>query len=101
MLLRWIRRRAHPRHLARGRSINVRESWALRRLEDNRRQHYRHECPHCGAQIISVCMPNSGWAHFEGVAGLGRVKHPCLHIGEGLSTRRDEHTLDLFANFAN
>lgn len=41
-------------------------------------------------------MPRGGWAHFEGGKGLTRIKHPCLHLGEGLSGRRDEKTPDLF-----
>lgn len=41
-------------------------------------------------------MPNRGWAHFEGAQGLTRVKHPCLHLGEGLSKKKDEETLELF-----
>ncbi len=36
------------------------------------------------------------WAHFESAKGLTRIKHPCLHIGEGLSQRRDRDTLELF-----
>ena len=44
----------------------------------------------------SVQMPNGGWAHFEQAKGLRRVKHPCLHRGEGLSRSRDDKTLDLF-----
>jgi hypothetical protein len=42
-------------------------------------------------------MPNGGWAHFEGAEGVERVKHPCMHLGEGLSKKRDEQTLELFA----
>jgi len=38
-----------------------------------------------------------GWAHFEGGEGLTRIKHPCLHLGEGLSRRRGEDTPDLFS----
>jgi hypothetical protein len=41
-------------------------------------------------------MKGGGWAHFEGAKGLGRVKHPCFHRGEGLGRRRDNETLDLF-----
>jgi hypothetical protein len=93
----WIRRRAHLRRLTRGRATYVRESWAFLRVEADRRSaRYRHECPDCGALIISVNMPNGGWAHFEGARGLTRVKHPCLHRGEGLSSNRDDQTPDLF-----
>jgi len=62
----------------------------------SRSQSYRHECPHCGAHIVSVRMPRGGWAHFEDAKGLGQVKHPCMHIGEGLSKRRDEETPNFF-----
>lgn len=41
-------------------------------------------------------MPNGGWAHFETGKGLSRIKHPCLHLGEGLSRTRDNNTPDLF-----
>lgn len=41
-------------------------------------------------------MKRGGWAHFEGAKGLGRIKHACLHRGEGLSRRRDKDTPDLF-----
>jgi hypothetical protein len=41
-------------------------------------------------------MKRGGWAHFESAKGLGRVKHPCFHRGEGLSRRRDSQTPDLF-----
>ena len=41
-------------------------------------------------------MPKGGWVHFEGGKGLTRIKHPCLHLGEGLGKRRDEDTPDLF-----
>ena len=94
---RWIRRRAHPRRLSGGGYTYVRESWAIQRSETKQRmRRYRHPCPRCGAQIISVNMPNGGWAHFEGMKGASRIKHPCLHIGEGLSRRRDDKTPDLF-----
>jgi hypothetical protein len=93
----WIRRRSHTRHLPNGRSTYVRDSWALYSYDTSRRRGpYRHECPYCGAQIISVNMPRGGWAHFEGARGLTRVKHPCLHLGEGLSRKRDNQTPDLF-----
>ncbi|WP_157063700.1 hypothetical protein [Phaeobacter sp. 11ANDIMAR09] len=57
---------------------------------------FRHACPECGAQIVSVKMKNNGWAHFEGGKGLGKIKHPCFDRGKGLSKRRDENTPDLF-----
>jgi hypothetical protein len=76
----------------------VRKTWVLQRSVVTRKGgSYRHPCPYCGASITSVNMPGGGWAHFEGAKGLRRVKHPCLHIGEGLSNKRDDQTADLFA----
>ena len=97
---RWTRRRGHNRRLRSGRLTYVRDSWVLRRLSEKRHQRYRHPCPHCGAEIISIHMPNRGWAHFEGKRGLTRVKHACMHPGEGLSRARDSETLDLFEEMA-
>ena len=94
---RWIRRRSHDRRSKMGRSISVRGTWELRSERSKRQaQAYRHSCPDCGAVIISVHMKRGGWAHFEGAKGLGHVKHPCLHRGEGLGRRRDGETPDLF-----
>lgn len=53
-----------------------------------------------GPHFIRVRMPNGGWVHFEGKDGLERMKHHCMHFGEGLSKKRDEQTLDLFAQQA-
>lgn len=93
----WIRRRAHTRRLLKGGATYVRANWALRCSKGvSKSGSYRHPCPHCGASVTSVHMPNGGWAHFEGGKGLGRVKHPCLHIGDGLSKKRDDQTGDLF-----
>lgn len=97
MKYRWIRRESHGRHLKSGRTTSVRETWELRavgRKQPN--QAYRHCCPDCGAFVVSVRMKRGGWAHFEGANGLGRIKHPCFHRGEGLSRRRDNETPDLF-----
>ena len=93
---RWIRRRAHYRALGGGRLTTVRESWALVEGAQKETRAYRHACPRCGTPIVSAHMPNGGWAHFEGGKGLTRVKHPCLHWGEGLSRKRDENTPDFF-----
>ncbi len=59
---------------------------------------FRHPCPRCGGEILSVHMPNGGWAHFEGGAGLSKVKHPCFDLGAGLGRQRDELTQDLFGD---
>lgn len=94
---RWIRRRSHGRRSKSGSTIFVRETWELRSERGERRaQTYRHPCPYCGASVISVHMKRGGWAHFEGAKGLGQVKHPCFHRGEGLSRRRGDDTPDLF-----
>lgn len=93
----WIRRRSHGRRSKSGGTTFVRETWELRPERGERiPQTYRHPCPHCGARVISVHMKHGGWAHFEGAKGLGRVKHPCFHRGEGLGRRRDSETPDLF-----
>jgi hypothetical protein len=80
----------------------VSATWELRPERSKRRaQTYRHSCPHCRAAVISVRMKRGGWAHFEGAKGLGRVKHPCFHRGEGLGRRRDNETPDLFDKLAS
>ena len=96
---RWVRRKSHVRHLRSGDTIFVRANWARydkNVYEKNRR--YQRQCPMCNARILTVHMPNGGWAHFEAAKGLTRVKHPCLHRGEGLPKGLDELTLDLFEN---
>lgn len=94
---RWTKRRSHIRRLPNGRTTSVRECAVFMPDGEGRAAaSYRHTCPQCGADLVSIRMPNGGWVHFEGQRGLGRVKHPCLHIGEGLSNRRDEQTPDLF-----
>jgi hypothetical protein len=101
MPVRLIRRRADARWLTNSRLAIVRESWVLISLgRSERGNSYRHPRPCCGSPKITVRMPNGGWAHFEGAEGLERVKHPCMHLGEGLSKKRDEQTLDLFAQQA-
>lgn len=100
MVPRWFRRRAHSRRLPNGGTTDVRESWVLLSSSNAKRQRsFRHQCPICGADVVTVRMPNGGSAHFEGAKGLYRIKHPCLHVGEGLSRVRDTNTLDLFENW--
>lgn len=98
MEARWTKRSAHMRRLPAEGSTFVRECWVLQCSDQTtaKDRAYRHPCPHCGAKIVSVHMPNGGWAHFEGASGLGSVKHPCLHRGEGLAKATDEKTGDLF-----
>lgn len=93
----WVRRRPHQRRSKSGRTTFVRGSWVFIPTRGQKaRSSYRHPCPKCGAGIVSVRMKQGGWAHFEGARGLGTVKHPCLHQGEGLSCRREEDMDDLF-----
>ena len=97
MALRFFRRRAHRRRLTHGKVVDVRECWVPQyENEESNNSSYRHPCPCCGAEIISVHLPNGGWAHFEGGRGLGRVKHPCMHVGEKMGSGSDNLTLDLF-----
>ena len=97
MTHRLTKRRSHTRRLRSGNVVVVRESWVLQGLGGNKKKgSYRHSCPNCGAEIISVHMPNSGWAHFEGQPGLTRIKHPCMHVGETMRQCTDKLTLDLF-----
>ena len=101
MRSRWSTRRAHLRHMSSGRIVPVRESWVLcRQKTKNSRERYRHKCPICGAAIISVHMQRGGWVHFEGAKGMERIKHSCLHMGEGLSRKRDDRTPDLFEDLS-
>lgn len=94
---RLARRRSHLRRLKSGRPVIVGEHWiVLDHGVTERRGSYRHPCPKCRTEIISVRMPNGGWVHFEGQAKLSRIKHPCMHIGEGLGRRTDDLTQDLF-----
>jgi hypothetical protein len=39
---------------------------------------------------------NGGWIHCEGDKRLSHVKHACFYMGDRLSRKRDEDTLDLF-----
>lgn len=97
MRARLIRRRGHNRRLRSGRLTYVRDCYELRGSRKGRQKNSDpRKCPRCGAPIISVPMPNGGWAHFEGEKGLTRVKHPCMHVGEGISRSRDNETLDMF-----
>jgi len=104
MEFRWVKRRAHIRRLSSGRNIEVRESREFRKSANKAKKNknsYRHPCPDCGAEILSVRMPNGGWGHFEGGKGLGRVKHPCMDRGSGLSKKRDDQTMDMFEEVTN
>ncbi len=98
MPIKWVRRRAHNRMLNNGTTSNVSAAWVPYKMGRKRQSNssYRHQCPECGTEIISVRMPNGGMAHFEGRRELARVKHPCLNRGEGLSNSRDPDTPDLF-----
>ena len=100
MAFRRINRRSHPRMLANGKVTFVRATEYMTPVEDGRSSKaYRHGCPHCGAPMISVHMPNGGWVHFEGRKGLTRTKHSCMHVGEKLGRRRATATPDLFESY--
>ena len=91
----WHLRREHYRWLPAGRAVRVRQAWVCQE-GSQKGNAFKRVCPNCGADITSVRMPRGGWAHFEGRKGLTHLKHPCLHLGEKLSRRRDSKTLDLF-----
>ncbi len=91
----WIWRKSHTRLTRSGRIVPVRASWYLY-APQAKPGSYRHRCPVCHTEIISVHFPRGGWAHFEAKPGLTRVKHSCLHIGEGIGRARDDCTPDLF-----
>lgn len=94
---RWHYRKAHARRLRTERTVSVCGGWVLQDEHVSRDgSSFKRACPACGALIVSGGMPKGGWVHFEGGEGLTRIKHPCLHLGEGLSRRRDETTPDLF-----
>jgi len=94
----WFKRKQHLRRLASGKRILVRACWIPCETSSSDKARRRtRPCPQCGAIISTVRMPNRGLVHFETGKGLSRVKHACLHLGEGLSHKRDEYTPDLFA----
>src|SRR6185437_4966390 len=97
MTIRLVRRKGHVRKSPLGKAVYVRPSWVCLEVgDDKRKQRYRHACPDCGAAILSIHMPNRGWVHYFAEKGLTKVKHPCLHLGEGMSRARDKLTPDLF-----
>lgn len=97
MEARWIKRRAHSRHLHACGLVFVRESWVLTfREAPSKSRAYLGPCPNCGAGILSVNMPDGGWAHFEGAKGLAKVKHPCFDSRRAAVKRGDDGNLDLF-----
>lgn len=97
MALQFFRRRAHRRRLLHGKVVEVKECWVPQyKNQESKKRCYRHPCPSCGAEIISVHMPNGGWAHFESGRGLSRIKHPCMHIGDKMGSGTDKLTIDLF-----
>lgn len=102
MEARWSKRRAHSRRLPAGGFVFVRESWILiSREAPSKNRAYRSPCPRCGAGILSVNMPNGGWAHFEGAEGLSKIKHPCFDGRKAAIKRGDDGNLDLFERQAS
>ena len=68
---RFAIRHSHPRRKKRGGFSTVRDHWVLQEPgAAERKNSYRHPCPTCGTEIISVRMPNSGWAALVGVLYL-------------------------------
>lgn len=96
--IKLVLRKAHSRRMRSGKQTQVRSTWVTHEAKRSSAKSgsFKHSCPSCGCHVISVHMPNGGWAHFEAADGLRRIKHPCLHCGEGYSRCRDDKTLDLF-----
>jgi hypothetical protein len=93
---RFVKRREHTRLLRSGRCTHVRETRVFCEAVGERSNSYIHSCPTCRASILSIHMKNGGWLHVGAAVGMRRIKHACLHLGEGLSRRRDDSTPDLF-----
>ena len=72
-------------------------SWArLRETAPSKATRRSGRCPECGAKIIFVKNRIGGRVVLEVGMGRRRVKHLCAHVGEGLSRKKSETTLDLF-----
>ena len=93
---RWVERRAHSRRLKDGRIVQVAACYVWRPTLGATEARVAHPCPVCGAPIDTRAMPGGGRAHFETGPGLSHIKHPCLHLGEGVSRRRPRDMRDLF-----
>lgn len=97
MALSLVHRKEYSRRSPSGRMIIVSAHWAIYERDSKKeKRSYQHDCPECGAAIISVSMPNRGWAHFEAKKGITRVKHPCLHRGENIQKGNIKDIEDLF-----
>ncbi len=96
MVDRWIKRRAHTRRIRSGRQVPVAAAWIPSFEKGKVKQNYRRSCPSCGALVLTVRMPRGGWGHFNGAPGLGKIKHPCMYLGQGLGRRRAIDMDDLF-----
>lgn len=97
MTEQWHYRKAHSRRKLTGGTASVRGGWVFRGKSGSKGVTAPgRSCPVCGSPVVSAKMPNGRVVHFEGRKGLARVKHPCLHLGEGLGKRRDKDTPDLF-----
>lgn len=94
----WLKRKSYFRTGILGNRIPVKGYWAFYQKERKAKlRSYRHPCPECGADIVTVPMKNGGWVHFEGGKGLGKVTHPCMHRGKGIPKSKDMETLDFEA----
>lgn len=97
MAHRWSSRKSHKRRVRSGKITSVCGTIVCYSTDEtSKRDSYHHPCPLCGTEVVSVRMPRGGWVHFEAMKELRRTKHWCLHLGEGMSPRRDDRTLELF-----
>jgi anaerobic selenocysteine-containing dehydrogenase len=92
----WHLRRAYTAIRA-GKPVEVSACWVYRDPKAPK----THDptptsCPVCGAQVSVRVMSRGGRVVFEAGKGLSRLKHPCFHLGEGMSRRRPGDMGDLF-----
>lgn len=99
-----IPRRSHTRRTPTGRFAQMRSTRVAPNTARLKRQTLS-ACPHCGAKIVTLRMPNGGRGRgfsqhmgFDGDARLQRTPHHRFEIGRGLrlGRARDASTWDLF-----
>lgn len=97
MSVRLHSRKAHVRHYRSGKIGYVCACVVTHDVGLNEPgKRWSTSCPHCGARIVTVKMPNGGWVRYEAERGMSRIKHACFNRGEGISKSRDGETIDLF-----